>query len=309
MQGALKFQNKELFVMEHLFIVNPAAGKGNTLKIVPEIENLMKKLSFPYKIEITQAPGHASQIAGQYIKANKTIRIYSVGGDGTMNEILQPMVGTDASLGIIPAGTGNDFIKSFSMKKDPVKLLPFIVHSDPIPVDVCKFNNRYFLNIASVGFDADVVAMTGYLKRLPLIKGKVAYIGGILLSVIGLKKIEADFVIDGTALNTKTMLLSAFANGRYYGGGMMPAPNAVPDDGLIDFCIINDINRLKLLRFFPKFIKGTHIHMKEVLIKQCRSLEMKSPKPVHVNMDGELFRLSEAKIEILEKSLNFIKPI
>jgi diacylglycerol kinase family enzyme len=286
MQGALKFQNKELFVMEHLFIVNPAAGKGNTLKIVPEIENLMKKLSFPYKIEITQAPGHASQIAEQYIKANKTIRIYSVGGDGTMNEILQPMVGTDASLGIIPAGTGNDFIKSFSMKKD-----------------------RYFLNIASVGFDADVVAMTGYLKRLPLIKGKVAYIGGILLSVIGLKKIEADFVIDGTALNTKTMLLSAFANGRYYGGGMMPAPNAVPDDGLIDFCIINDINRLKLLRFFPKFIKGTHIHMKEVLIKQCRSLEMKSPKPVHVNMDGELFRLSEAKIEILEKSLNFIKPI
>ena len=90
---------------------------------------------------------------------------------------------------------------------------------------------------------------------------------------------------------------------------MKPAPNAVPDDGLIDFSIINDINRLKLLRFFPKFIKGTHIHMKEVLIKQCRSLEMKSPKPVHVNMDGELFRLSEAKIEILEKSLNFIKPI
>ena len=295
--------------MDHLFIVNPAAGKGNTLKIVPEIENLMKKLSLPYKIEITQAPGHASEIAEQYIMANKTIRIYSVGGDGTMNEILQPMVGTGASLGVIPAGTGNDFIKSFGMIKDPVKLLPFIVHSDPVPVDVCRFNDRYFLNIASVGFDADVVAMTGHLKRLPLIKGKVAYIGGILLAVIGLKKIESEFIIDGDELHTKTMLLSAFANGRYYGGGMMPAPSAVPDDGLIDFCIINDINRLKLLRFLPRFLKGTHTQMKEVSIRRCRSIEMKSPKPVHVNMDGELFRLSEVKIEILEKSLNFIKPL
>jgi len=295
--------------MEHLFIVNPAAGKGNTLKIIPEIENLMKKLSLPYRIEITQAPGHASEIAAQYIKNNKTIRIYSVGGDGTMNEILQPMVGTGASLGVIPAGTGNDFLKCFCTKSDPVKLLPFIVHSDPIPVDVCRFNSRYFLNIASVGFDADVVAMTGHLKRLPLIKGKVAYIGGILMAVIGLKKIEADFVIDGAELHTKTMLLSAFANGRYYGGGMMPAPDAVPDDGLIDICIINDINRLKLLRFFPRLIKGTHTQMKEVLIKRCRSIEMKSPKPVHINMDGELFRFSEAKIEIFEKSLNFIKPL
>lgn len=295
--------------MDHLFIVNPAAGKGNTLKIIPEIESLMKKLSLPYKIEITQAPGHASEIAEQYIKANGNVRIYSVGGDGTMNEILQPMVGTGASLGVIPAGTGNDFLKSFCTKSDPVKLLPFIVHSDPVPVDVCRFNDRYYLNIASAGFDADVVAMTGYLKRLPLIKGKVAYIGGILLAVIGLKKIEADFVIDGTELHTKTMLLSAFANGRYYGGGMMPAPNAVPDDGLIDFCIINDINRLKLLRFFPRFIKGTHVNMKEVSIRRCRSIEMKSPKPVHINMDGELFRFSEVRIEILEKSLNFLKPI
>ncbi|NLM27104.1 MAG: diacylglycerol kinase family lipid kinase [Clostridiaceae bacterium] len=295
--------------MEHLFIVNPAAGKGKTLRMVPEIENLMKKFSLPYRIEITQAPGHASEIAGHYIKTNDSIRIYSVGGDGTMNEILQPMVGTNASLGVIPAGTGNDFIKSFSMKKDPFKLLPLIVHSDPIPVDVCRFNNRYFLNIASIGFDADVVAMTGYLKKLPLIKGKVAYIGGILLAVIGLKKIEADFVVDGSEMHTKTMLLSAFANGRYYGGGMMPAPNAVPDDGLIDFCIINDVNRLKLLRFFPRLIKGTHTDMKEVSIKRCRSIEMKSSKPVHVNMDGELFRFSEAKIEILEKSLKFIKPL
>lgn len=295
--------------MEHLFIVNPAAGKGNTVRVIPEIEKLMEKLSLPYRIEITQAPGHASKIAEQYIKANSTIRIYSVGGDGTMNEILQSMVGTGASLGVIPAGTGNDFLKSFCAKTDPVELLPFIVHSDPIPVDVCRFNNRYFLNIASAGFDADVVAMTRHVKRIPFIKGKVAYIGGILLAVINLKKIEADFVIDGSKLHTKTMLLSAFANGRYYGGGMIPAPNAVPDDGLIDICIINDVSRLKLLRFFPRLIKGTHIQMKEVSIKRCRSLEMKSPKPVHVNMDGELFRFSEAKIEILEKSLNFIKPL
>lgn len=294
--------------MKHLFIVNPVAGKGNTLEIIPDIKALMEEHSLSYDIEITKAPKHATEIAREYIKANRNLRVYAVGGDGTLNEVLQSVVGSDASLGNVPAGTGNDFLKSFCSTSDPLELLSNILNVEPTPVDLCKMNDMYFLNIASAGFDADVVANAQYLKRLPLIKGKMAYIGGILLSLIRLKTYQATFYIDNEKVHMPNVLLCAFANGKYYGGGMMPVPSALPDDGLLDICMIEGMKRLKILRFFPRLIKGTHTTMKEVTIKRCRSFKMICPSPVHVNADGELFKLKEVKIELIEKGVNFIKP-
>jgi YegS/Rv2252/BmrU family lipid kinase len=293
----------------HLFIVNPVAGKGRTLGIIPEIESLMKKHALPWRVEITNAPGHAAEIAREYIKDNRNLRIFAVGGDGTLNEVLQSTVGTDACLGIVPAGTGNDFIKSFCPMKEPLELLPFMIHAIPVPVDVCKMNDRYFVNIASAGFDADVVASTQHLKHLPFMKGKIAYIGGILLSLIRKKNIQATFFLDGEEIHMPSLLLSAFANGRYYGGGMMPAPQACPDDGFLDVCMIEGMNRLKILAFFPRFIQGTHTSMNGVSIRRCQSLRMESPHPVHVNADGELFQYKSLEINLIHKGLQFIKPL
>ncbi len=293
----------------NLFIVNPVAGKGHTLKIIPEIEGLMEKHSLPYRIEITKAPGHASEIARDYIRDYRNLRIYAVGGDGTLNEVLQGTVGSDACLGIIPAGTGNDFIKSFCAIRDPLKLLPFLVHAEAVPVDVCKMNDRYFLNIASAGFDADVVASTQHLKRLPLMKGKIAYIGGILLSLIRKKNIQAVFHLDDEEIVMESLLLAAFANGRFYGGGMSPAPDARPDDGQMDVCLIEGMNRLKILLFFPRLIKGTHTKMRGVTLKKCQNIRMESPSPVHVNADGELSQSTSVDITLIPKGLKFIKPL
>lgn len=294
--------------MKHLFIVNPVAGKGKALKLVPHINSLMEKLSLSYDVEITKAPKHATEIAREYIQLNKNLRIYAVGGDGTLNEVLQGVAGSHAAIGNIPAGTGNDFLKNFSKLSDPVKCLSEIIHTQPEPVDLCKMNDLYFINIASAGFDADVVANTQYVKRLPLLKGKVAYIGGILLSLIKLKNYTATFYIDDEEIHMPSVLLSAFANGKYYGGGMKAVPSALTDDGFLDICLVKGLGRLKIFRFFPKFIKGNHIHMDEVTIKRCRSFRMVSPSPVHVNADGELFELSEINIELIEKGVNFIKP-
>ena len=170
-------------------------------------------------------------------------------------------------------------------------------------------NDRYFLNIASAGFDADVVASTQHLKRLPLMKGKIAYIGGILLSLIRKKNIQATFVLDDETIVMKSLLLAAFANGRYYGGGMSPAPDAKPDDGFLDICLIEGMNRLKILMFFPRLIKGTHTKMREVTLRRCRSIVMESPQPVHVNADGELSQSTRAEIHLIPKGLKFIKPL
>ncbi|NLM09432.1 MAG: diacylglycerol kinase family lipid kinase [Clostridiaceae bacterium] len=294
--------------MEHLFIVNPVAGKGKALNIIPDIKDLVERHSLSYHMEITKAPKHATEIAREYIKSNRNLRIYAVGGDGTLNEVLQGVAGSDASLGNVPAGTGNDFLKSFCSKSDSRVILSNIIKARPVPVDLCKMNDMYFLNIASAGFDADVVANTQYLKRLPLIKGKVAYIGGILMSLIRLKNFQATFYIDDEIVHMPSVLLSAFANGKYYGGGMMPVPSALPDDGLLDICLIEGRTRLKILLFFPRFIKGAHTKMKGVSVKRCHSVRMVCTSPVHVNADGELFRLKEVNIEVIEKGVNFIKP-
>ncbi|NLY19459.1 MAG: diacylglycerol kinase family lipid kinase [Clostridiaceae bacterium] len=294
--------------MKHLFILNPVAGKGKTMKLIPEIKELMEKHSFEFKIEITKAPGHATEIAREYSNKYPDLRIYAVGGDGTMNEVLQGMVGSGSYLGVVPAGTGNDFLKSFCSVMNPSRLLPVLIQAEAIPVDLCKINDRYFLNIASAGFDADVVANTQYLKKLPFMQGKIAYIGGILLSLIRLKNVSATFSIDDEKIEMPGMLLSAFANGRFYGGGMLPAPEAVPDDGYLDVCLIKDMNRLGILRFFPRFIKGTHINMSEVTTRRCRTVRMESPEPVHVNADGELFEANKLDITLIHKGLMFIKP-
>lgn len=294
--------------MEHLFIVNPVAGKGKTLNIIPDIRALMEENSLSYHIEVTKAPKHATEIAREYIKTYRNLRVYAVGGDGTLNEVLQGVAGSDAALGNVPAGTGNDFLKSFCSKSDPISVLSQIIKVRPVPVDLCKMNDLYFLNIASAGFDADVVANTQYLKRLPLIKGKMAYIGGILLSLLRLNKFQATFYVDDEKIEMPSVLLSAFANGKYYGGGMLAVPSALPDDGLLDICMIEGMRRLKILFFFPRFMKGEHVKMKGVSIKRCRSFRMVCPSPVHVNADGELFKLSELKIELIEKGISFLKP-
>lgn len=294
--------------MNHLFIVNPAAGKGRTLKIIPEIKSLMERHSLSYHMEITKAPKHATEIAREYINTYRNLRVYAVGGDGTLNEVLQGVAGSDASLGNVPSGTGNDFLKSFCSESDPVVILSKIIEAQPVPVDLCKMNDMYFLNIASAGFDADVVANTQYLKRLPFIKGRMAYIGGILLSLIRLNNFRATFYIDDEEVHMPSVLLSAFANGKYYGGGMKAVPSALPDDGLLDICMIEGMGRLKILLFFPRFMKGKHTGMKEVTIKRCRSFRMACPSPVNINADGELLRLKEVNIEVIEKGVNFIKP-
>lgn len=294
--------------MEHLFIVNPVAGKGKTLKIIPDIRGILENNSIPYRMEITRAPKHATEIAREYVMKHRNLRVYAVGGDGTLNEVLQGVAGSDASLGNVPSGTGNDFLKTFCSETDPLKILSGIIKAKPVPVDLCKMNDMYFLNIASAGFDADVVANAQHLKRFPLIRGKIAYIGGILLSLIKMKNYEATFYLDGEKIHMPSILLSAFANGRYYGGGMKAVPSAVPDDGLLDICMIEGMGRLKIFLFFPRFIKGNHTNMKEVTVKRCRSFRMVCPSPVHVNADGELFMLKELNIDVIEKGINFLIP-
>lgn len=295
--------------MKHLFIINPAAGKGKTLKLIPIIEKIFNEKNEEYKIEVTKYVGHATELAKNYSEL-ENYRIYSVGGDGTLNEVLNGMVNTQSSLAVIPSGSGNDFIKSiykYSKKEEIEKILIKTINGNEHAIDLGKVNNRYFLNIASVGFDAEVASNSIKFKKLPLINGTIAYILGILITVFKYKSYNLNIEVDGNKFLIKALLI-AVANGKYYGGGINVTPKAKLNDGLFDICIIETVGRLKILGLFPKVIRGTHENIKQVSFNNGQFVKIHSNETMAFNIDGEIISGNDAEFQVIKDGINIVIP-
>ncbi len=292
--------------MKHFFIVNPVAGKGKTVKLIPGISEYCKNHSCEYDILTTEYPGHATEIAMQKSSA-EPCRIYSVGGDGTLNEVLNGMAGSNSSLGVIPCGSGNDFIKSIVGDNIPDNIMSATIEGTEKLIDYARVNDKYFVNISSVGFDAEVAYQTGHFKKLPLISGKIAYVLGILSTIAVCKNNQMELRVDNEVISGKSLLVAA-GIGKYYGGGMHALPDAVIDDGLFDVCHVDAMSRLKILRLFPQFMKGLHRNIKGVHMYKSRKVEIYADKPIPMNRDGEIILTDKAVFEIFPKSLPFIFP-
>jgi YegS/Rv2252/BmrU family lipid kinase len=303
--------------MKHLFIINPAAGKGKTLDYVDIIKEYFAGKNDIYFIEITKHPGHGTELVKQYV-CRDTFRVYAIGGDGTVNEVLNGVAGSDSSLAVIPAGCGNDYFKSlakyFPGKNTPGKqvsknrLLEMLVNGSELTIDMGKMNDRFFLNIASLGFDADVAHNCQKIKNLPFISGLFAYTLSVFATLISYKRNPVKITI-GEVTMEKNILLVAVANGKYYGGGMQPAPSAEMDDGFLDICLIEYVGRIKIMKFLPKFIKGTHADVKEVSFHRCNSLSIFSRNKITMNVDGET-SITEGKVdfEIIPGGIKIVLP-
>lgn len=294
--------------MHHVFIVNPVAGKGRGYKMIDKIKERFEGLNQTYEIKITEAPGHAEKLAHECILKDEPVRLYSVGGDGTLNEVVNGMAGSRAELGIIPCGSGNDSVRSFYNCTNPIELIDVLPVSPSALVDLGKFNDKYFINIASIGFDAEVVLKSRLFRKIPLLSGPMTYVLGVLAAIISLKKYRLKITIDDSFNMEKDFLLTIFANGSYYGGGMKASPNSKVDDGLLDFSLVDSVSRLKLMRFFPAFKKGEHLSMKEVFQKKGIRAVVESNEPFPFNIDGEVFTDTRAVIELFPEALSIIVP-
>lgn len=293
--------------MKHIFIINPVAGKGKSLKLIPEIERYFANRHEELVIETTAYPGHATEIAAAFAQEDHC-SIYSVGGDGTLNEVLNGMAGGRCRLGVIPGGSGNDFIKSITDHTGLQHAIRRTVEGTEKQIDLARVNGRYFLNIASVGFDALVVQNTIKFKKFPLITGKAAYILGILSSILSYINHPLEITLDHEKILQTTSLLTAVANGKFYGGGMKAAPEASVDDGLFDVCVVGRINRLQILRLLPRFIKGRHGELPQVSFHRGSCVKIKSSAPVLLNMDGEVQTVHEAVFELIPGGVTVIVP-
>ncbi|WP_163192499.1 diacylglycerol/lipid kinase family protein [Clostridium thermarum] len=290
--------------MKHLFIVNPHAGKGRTSSLIPVIDKLCKERALDYIIKSTSGPGDATKIVREYTR-QEDMRVYSVGGDGTVNEVVNGIVNTNSSLAIIPSGSGNDFVRNITNIENLEEIIKASIDGETQWVDLGRLNDKYFINISSVGLDAEIVYTAIKLKKLPFIPPKFAYLLSIFITVFGYKSKRLKVIMDDVEVDTETLLV-AIANGKYYGGGMKVSPMSDISDGYFDICHARKAGTFKILRLFPRLIKGVHDSIKEVTFYKSKKVRIISEVELSVNIDGELLRMKNIDFEIIPRAINVV---
>lgn len=287
-----------------LFLVNPIAGRGKARSIVPIIKEVCKSLKTDYQIKFTSCPGDATNIAKDAAKEGYD-RIIAVGGDGTLNEVLNGIVGEESALGVVPGGSGNDFIKSINKSRDIRKIVRDNINGQIRMADIGDCGGRYFINIASAGFDALAAYNVEQIKKF--FSGKIAYIAAAVKSITRHKGIRVKVRIDGNEIEEDMLLLSV-ANGKYYGGGLLPAPKAEIDDGLFDICLIRNIPKFKFIGLAPKYMSGNLDGIEEVRCIRGKKVELESDDYFYINVDGEVLYKKQIDFSILPRSIKIIAP-
>lgn len=274
--------------MKHVFIVNPVSGRGKALKVSLGIKKICEEEKLDYEIHYTNGPKDATKIAKK-VKGSKNI-IYSVGGDGTLNEVLNGVIGTKNMLAVIPAGSGNDFYRTLSKMDDEMPL-----------IDVGKVNGKYFLNVVSIGIDAEVAKNAEVMKKLKVPTSQI-YNASIVYTFFKYKFKDIEFSVDNTRSKNKCTVLT-ICNGKMYGGGYKIAPEALLSDGYFDVYIVDKISKPTLPFLLGKLKKGTHESLKEVHKSKATKIKFKCDYDLVCNVDGEIIIDRKFNIKILPKSL------
>ena len=290
-------------------IVNPAAGGGKSAKLAgPALARLRAK-GLHIDVIASTGPGHAVQLAREAYSQGYR-RFLAVGGDGTAHEILngvfarKPAVERIA-LGFLPLGTGNSFLRDFTKHGAEASLDALLANRTRAVDLVCLTHASgeiYSFNILSVGFTADVGALTNRVFK-PL--GHLGYLFGVFVALVQLKRrafaLRSD---DETEWDTRRSLFLTFNNSKYTGGTMLIAPNADPSDGFIEFVRWGPIGRFGLLRMLPRLYSGTHLNHPLASRKAVKHVEFNIPVPVDVLIDGEIFSLECKTLDILPSAVD-----
>lgn len=296
--------------MKHIFVINPAAGQGKALDFIkPKIEWVCKKYNLDYEIYVTEKKGDGIEFVDNMSRTGEEIRFYACGGDGTLYDVVNGAFGyPNVQVAVIPLGSGNDFIRLFGTKED-FMVLEDVVNGVPVSLDVIKCGNEIAINQCSMGMDAEVCAMQGKIKKLPLVTGEGAYYIGCLYAIIRKFKNRFTVSIDDQEPFSKDCLFCFCGNSRWYGGGFKAAPNAQPDDNLLDFVIVeSSVSRAKLVTLLNKYKRGEHLDWDITMFKRGRKLTIHSDKPAAVNVDGETKYVTDTSFEIIDNGIVFVVP-
>ncbi len=302
--------------MKHIYLMNPAAGRNDVSEVLTE-RIMQAYATYPeWEQPIlyqTTGVGDATRFVHAYCKDHpeEDVRFYACGGDGTLNEVVSGAAGfAHASVGLVPVGTGNDFVRGFT---DRERFMDMQAQRDgeEIVIDLIRCNGTYCINLLNTGFDCEVVVKTSEIKRRPWVPSGMAYGMGVALEFVRKPGVTVELSIDGGKPHKRKLLLCAVGNGAYYGGGFMPLPHASFQDGMLDMCIVDNVSRLKFVSLIGSYKKGEHVVPKNDDILhyvRCRAVHMKFAEMQNVCLDGEVKQMSECDIEIVPGALRFVLP-
>ena len=291
-------------------IVNPAAGRGSARRWIGELEARLSiavestHRIISWQIIETACPGDATKLAREAIRGGANV-VVAAGGDGTIGEIVNALVGTDVALGVIPMGTGNDFARSLGIGNDMDRAIYNLLEGVPMAIDVGRTQGRYFVNVSGCGLDAVVAEKVN--RGFRWLRGSSAYLAAVVQSLLSYRATAIRLTLDTEIVETKAMLCS-IANARYYGGGMRIAPDAMLTDGLFDICLLAEVGKIEFLRTFPQVFKGKHITHPAVRMLRSQYVKVESDLPLPVLVDGEIVGTTPAEFEMLAGGLNIIGP-
>lgn len=295
--------------MKHLFIINPAAGsRDRTQTYTAEIQEACGKRGLNYQIVCSQAPGDCCRLAREAAETGEELRLYACGGDGTLNEVASGAAGfPNASVTAYPGGSGNDFVKLFD---DPKAFfdLERLLDPEEVTFDMIRCNDSLSLNICSVGLDARIARDVANYKRLPLVQGFRAYLLSTLVNVV--RGISEHYVVEvnGETLDGEYTFVCV-CNGRFYGGGFNPIPEADPSDGKLDVLLVKKVSRLQVPGLIGKYKNGRYRELPQIIrYFQAETLTVHCDKPSPINFDGESLTAQKVTLSVAQEKLRFFYP-
>lgn len=295
--------------MKHLFIINPAAGKyDHTAEFSNRIRELCEARGLDFSIVCSKKPGDATTLTRTAAETGEELRIYACGGDGTLNEVVCGAIGhSNVAVTHFPGGSGNDFIKIFD-KPEAFKSLEQLLDADEATFDVIRVGEDYSLNICSIGIDARIGTEIGKYKRLPLVSGKGAYNLSTVINLI--KGIHHHYrvEVDGEEVEGRFTLI-CICNGRFYGGGYQPVPEADPADGQLELLLVDKVSRLQVAGIIGKYKDGRYAEYPELFHHfAAKRVAIHCDAEEVVNLDGEARYGKDVEIALADEKLRFFYP-
>lgn len=300
------------------FIVNPNARSGLGQAVWNELDTILKREKVEYEAFFTKYQKHATEITRQITSDGKEHIIVALGGDGTVNEVVNGIVSLDKTiLGYIPIGSSNDFARGHKLPTDPVEALKSILKMSnlhPINIGELQYKNkkRRFAVSTGIGFDADIcheVVVTHVKKILNKIKlGKLTYVVVALHRLFVSKPCTVTVTLDNgeTHIFPKTLFIATM-NSQYEGGGVKFCPKAKADDDKLDLCIVSNVPKLKALLLIPGAFFGLHTFFKGVYIYTCKHASIHAENPLPLHTDGEpIFLQRDIAIKCLPDKIRLI---
>ncbi len=324
--------------MHYTIILNPTAGHGAAGRRRKRLEAALVEADASFRLLVTEGPGHAAALAREAATPGEAL--VAVGGDGTVQEVARGLLesGQAVHLGVLPAGTGNDFVKMLGMPRWPRAAVTALLHAVPQPVDygVVRWwdeaqrrgagsgeldasstdnrqpatgNRHVFVNAVGAGFDAQVAAAAGRFKRLP---GLTGYLVAVFDTLRRWEAPRTRVHLDGqeAAFYDGALLLVTAANGVSSGGGFYLTPEASVTDGLLDVCLVEHATTGRILQIIPFALRGRHIGAPEVHMSRTKRVKITSDAPVFVHADGEILtkQAEVVDIEVVRGGLSVLVP-